>query len=110
MIDFDLFWSQIPIGKENAIDYTALCNMWDCNERTARLILHELSSIDNGDDYILIRSGKNKGFYRTDNQEEIEMYRREVLSKGRSIFAPVRKCNRILRKDDTQLVMDLGLL
>lgn len=110
MIDFDLFWSQIPIGKENAIDYTALCNMWDCSERTARLILHELSSFDNGDDYILIRSGKNKGFYRTDNQEEIEMYRREVLSKGRSIFAPVRKCNRILRKDDTQLVMDLGLL
>lgn len=110
MIDFDLFWSQIPIGKENAIDYTALCNMWDCSERTARLILHELSSFDNGDDYILIRSGKNKGFYRTDNQEEIEMYRREVLNKGRSMFVPIKKCNRILRKDGTQLALDLGLL
>lgn len=107
MIDFDLFWSQIPIGKENAIDYTALCNMWDCSERTARLILHELSSIDNGDDYILIRSGKNKGFYRTDNPEEIEMYRREVLNKGRSMFVPLKKCDRLLKIDEYQLAFEL---
>lgn len=109
-IDFDWYWSDIPIGKENAIDYSALCRMWDCSERTARAILHELSSRDNGDDYILIRSSKSKGFYRTDNHEEIEAYRKEILNKGRSIFVPVRKCNRILRKDDSQLVMDLGML
>lgn len=109
-IDFDVYWSDIPIGKENAIDYSVLCSMWDCSERTARAILHELSSRDNGDDYILIRSSKSKGFYRTDNHEEIEAYRKEILNKGRSIFVPVRKCNRILRKDDSQLVMDLGML
>ena len=109
-IDFDLMWNSIPTGKENAIDYTALCNMWNCTERTARLILHELSAKDNGDDFILIRSAKNRGFYRTDNPAEIEAYRKEVLNKGRSIFAPVRKCNRILKKDDSQLVMDLGML
>lgn len=109
-IDFDMYWSDIPIGKENAIDYYTLCNMWDCSERTARAILHELSSRDNGDDYILIRSSKSKGFYRTDKHDEIEAYRKEILNKGRSIFVPVRKCNRILRKDDSQLVMDLGML
>lgn len=109
-IDFEVFWNDIPIGKENAIDYKRLCKMWDCSERMARAIMHELSSHDNGDDYILIRSGKSKGFYRTDDPAEIEAYRRECLAKGRSIFAPVRKCNRLLAVDDTQLVMDLGLL
>lgn len=109
-VDFETYWKQIPIGRENAIDYTKLCGMWDCSERTARAIMHELSSYDNGDNYILIRSGKSKGFYRTDEPAEIEAYRRECLAKGRSIFAPVRKCNRILAIDDSQLVMDFGFL
>jgi len=110
IINHALYWEQIPIGRENAIDYATLCGMWDCNERAARAIMHELSCYDNGDPYILIRSGKSKGFYRTDDPAEIEAYRRECLNKGRSIFAPVRKCNRLLAVDDAQLVMDLGFL
>lgn len=109
-IDCETYWQQIPIGKINANDYKRLCEMWDCSERKARQILHELSRYDNGDNYILIRSGKSKGFYRTDELEEIEAYRKECLNKGRSIFAPVRKCNRVLAIDDSQLVMDLGFL
>lgn len=108
-IDKEAYWQQIPIGRENAYTYDKLCEMWECSERTARQILHELSSYDNGDEFILIRSGGSKGFYRTDNPDEIERYRQECLNKGRSIFAPVRKCNRILSIDDSQLVLDLGL-
>lgn len=92
-----LYWNEIPIGKNNAVDYPTLCKMWDKCEREARRILHDLSLFDNGDDFILIRSGKSKGFYRTDDKDEIAAYRKECLSKGRSIFAPVKKCNRILK-------------
>lgn len=108
-IDNETYWKQIPIGRENALTYPMICSMWNCSERTARQILHELSSYDNGDPYILIRSSSSKGFYRTNDSTEIERYRHECLRKGRSIFAPVRKCNRILSIDDSQLVMDLGL-
>lgn len=99
----DVYWSEIPTGKENAVDYPQLCKMWGRNVRTVRSILHELSQYDNGDDYILIRSGKSKGFYKTDDKHEIEAYRRECLAKGKSVFAPVKKCNRILNANTMQM-------
>jgi hypothetical protein len=95
----ELYWSEIPTGKENAVDYPTLCAKWRKRERTVREILHDLSLYDNGDDFVLIRSGQTKGFYKTDDKEEIAAFRRECLNKGRSVFAPVRKCNRILRAD-----------
>ncbi len=93
----EMYYNQIPIGKANAVDYPKLCAMWKVSIRTVRAILHELSLYDNGDDYVLIRSSKTKGFYKTDDKDEIAAYRKECLNKGRSVFAPVKKCNRILK-------------
>ena len=97
-----VFWNEIPVGKENAVTYETLCALWDCDTRTARARLHELSLYDNGDNYILIRSGKRKGFYKTDDENEIQAYKRERLSKGKSIFAPVKKINRVLNENAEQ--------
>ena len=96
------YWSSIPIGKDYALTYTELCISWNCNERRARAIMHELSLYDSGDDFILIRSARCRGFYRTDNRAEIEAYKRECLAKGRSVFAPVKKINRVLNENDEQ--------
>jgi hypothetical protein len=101
------FWNDIPVGKKNAVTYPTLCAMWGCTERKVRSILHELSRWDNGDSYILIRSGKSKGFYRTNDDAEINAYRLECLAKGRSIFAPIRKCNRVLAIDKDQLALEM---
>lgn len=97
-----MYWNSIPVGKENALTYLDLRIRWNCSERMARKILHELSLYDSGDDFILIRSSKSKGFYRTDDREEMKAYKRECLAKGRSIFAPVKKINRVLNENDTQ--------
>lgn len=99
----EMYWLQIPTGKQNAVDYTALCGRWGKTERAVRDILHELSLYDNGDNFVLIRSSKTKGFYKTDDLAEIAAYRKECLNKGRSIFAPVRKCNRVLKNDGVQI-------
>lgn len=107
--ELNKFWEDIPIGKENAITYAKLCELWQCTERAARGILHELSSYDNGDDYILIRSSSCKGFYKTDNPEEMQAYKRECLNKGRSIFAPVRKINRVLNANVEQYSFENNL-
>lgn len=105
----EVYWSELPTGKENAATYQTLCDMWGRTERTVRSILHELSLFDNGDDYILIRSASGKGFYKTDNAEEIEAYKRECLSRGRSVFAPIKKINRVLRGNDMQYTFDNNL-
>lgn len=96
------YWESIPIDEQNAVSYEELCAKWGVNERKARQILHDLSSIDNGDDYILIRSSRAKGFFRTSDRERIEKYKRECLNKGRSNLAPVKKINRVLNSDDIQ--------
>ncbi len=97
-----LYWHELPTGKENAVTYPELCAMWNMSERQARKILHDLSSYDNGDDYILIRSSSGKGFYKTDDETEIKAYKRECLNKGRSVFAPVKKINRVLNANNEQ--------
>ena len=103
---FELYWSEIPIGKENAASYAELIVKWGKSERDVRKILHDLSAYDNGDDYILIRSAmKGGGFYRTDNADDIKQYRSECLNKGRSTFAPVKKINRVLRNNADQLTL-----
>lgn len=102
MDNVKLYWDNIPVGKANALTYDDLRDMWNCNERAARAILHELSSYDNGDNYILIRSSSGKGFYKTDEESEIQAYKNECLHKGRSVFAPIRKINRVLNAEKTQ--------
>lgn len=96
----EMYWKQIPIGKENAITRPELVALWGMDDRAARKVLHELSHYDNGDDYILIRSSKNKGFFKTSDPVEIESYRKECINKGRSHFAPLRKINRVVASMD----------
>ena len=88
------YWEMIPINEP--IVYEELCLLWGMKKREVRAVLHDLSLYDNGDNYILIRSGSGKGFYRTDDAEKIKAYKRECLAKGRSIFAPIKKINRVL--------------
>lgn len=105
-----LYWNDIPVGKENALKYERLCDIWGCEPRKARAILHELSLFDNGDNYILIRSSNGNGFYKTDNEAEITAFKKECLNKGRSIFAPLKKINRVLMNNsNVQCSLDNNL-
>lgn len=105
----ELFWSEIPVGKDNALTRQELCALWDMSDRRARAVLAELSRFDNGDDYILIRSGMSKGFYKTTDPAEIAAYRKECLNKGRSHFAPLRKINRLAAVDVAQYSIENNL-
>ena len=92
------YWNSLPIGRENAIEYIDLMSLWGMNDRKVRAILHDLSYMDNGDGYILIRSSRNKGFYKTDNLADIERYKRECTNRARRTFAPLRKIRRVLKE------------
>ena len=96
------FWLDIPIGRENAITYPELCVLWGCSERKVRQILHDLSYMDNNDKYVLIRSSRGKGFYKTDNVQEIERYRIECTNRAKRTFAPLRKIRRVLKEANNE--------
>ncbi len=101
----EAYWNDIPTSKADAADYPTLCAWWQTDERRVRQILHDLSRMDNGDNYVLIRSSANRGFYKTDNTDEIEAYKKECLNRGRNVFAPIRKINRVLSANDSQYSM-----
>lgn len=103
---FELYWNDIPCVKAEAVTYDELTMWWHENQRQVRKILHELSAYDNGDDFVLIRSGKNKGFYKTNDKNEIEAYKKECLTKGRSVFAPIKKINRVLSENTQQFSLN----
>ena len=92
------YYNDIPIGRENAITYPELCLLWNCSPRKVRYILHQLSYWDNGDNMILIRSSHGKGFYKTDDINEINTYKKEVTNRARHTFAPLKKVRRVLRE------------
>lgn len=105
----EMYWAELPIGREHAWSYDQLCAEWDMDKRSVRKVLHKLSYHDNGDNLILIRSSSGAGFYRTDNPEEIKAYRAECLNRGRRTLAPLRKIDRVLAPDDGQLNMTNNL-
>lgn len=105
----EVYWLELPTGKENAASYERLCEMWGRDKRTVRRILHELSRYDNGDNMILIRSSHGKGFYKTDDPHDIAAYRGECLNRGKRTLAPLRKIDRVLKPVTGQLSLSNNL-
>ena len=103
MDNYEYYWNSIPVGRSNAITYSELVCLWGVTERKVRAILHDLSYIDNGDNYVLIRSSRGKGFYKTDNIADIESYKRECTNRARHTFAPLRKIRRVLKAKQTEV-------
>lgn len=101
------YWQCIPIGKENAISYASLQCFWGVKEREVRRVLEKLSKYDNGDPYILIRSSRGGGFYRTDDPDDIEAYRKERYSIAMKNLAHISKINRI-KRDSAALNVSKG--
>ena len=100
----DKMYDSIPIGKENAISKERLQTLWGLtNERAVRKTIAELRKIDNGDNFIIASTSGCKGFYKTDDPEEILKYKKETLNRAKHTFAPLGKVNRILLENDKQL-------
>lgn len=94
------FYNDIPIGKNNAISKDELAALWQMSEREVRRKVAELRAQDNGDNYVIISSSKTRGFYRTDNPEEIAAYKAETMNRARHTFRPLTKINRVLAQYD----------
>lgn len=78
----------IPIGAENAATYSELSLWWGVSERHVRSILHELSCTMPPDGYVIIRSSRGKGFYRTKDIPQINRYRKEIINRANNTLIP----------------------
>lgn len=102
------YWDLIPIGYENRKTYGELCEEWGISKRYVRHILHQLAEQDNGDSFVLIRSAYSKGFYKTNDPDEIERYRREVISRAANTLSMLKKINRVQGTNENQLTIEIA--
>ena len=96
------YYLSIPYGSDNAISRLTLTNKWNMSDRKVRRMIHELRATDNGDKTIIVSSSRAKGYFRTNDHKEIEMFRRELYSRSKKIFAPFKKIDRILGVSEFQ--------
>ena len=88
----------IPIGADNAITRAALARKWNVDDRTAREIIARLRGEDNGDEYIIVSHSNGRGYYRTDNPEQIRHFYCETMNRARNTFLPLKKVRRLLKE------------
>ena len=112
------YWRDIPADDDESIDldfeafpvqYFHLCEKWNCSARHVRDILAALSWYDNGDNYILIRSSSNCGFFKSKKPEVIAAYRREVYNRAMNTLKPLKKIKRVLNRNEQITIDDLLL-
>ncbi len=97
-------YNSIPVGSENSISREDLKTLWGMkSERGVRIAISELRQFDNGDNYVIVSFSNGKGYYKTDDPSEIANFKREIISRAKNTFAPLKKANRILLNYENQL-------
>lgn len=94
----DELWQDIPVGKEHAITRAALARKWGMSDRVARSMIAKLRAQDNGDEYVIVAYSSGKGYYRTNDPQDIDHFIKEMTNRARNTFAPLKKARRVLRE------------
>lgn len=94
------YYEDIPVGRENAASKKELMKKWGVSERVVKKIVSDLRYQDQGDNFIIVSSSTNgtKGYYKTDNIEEIKAFEKETLNRGKHTFRPLRKIRRVYER------------
>ena len=90
--------ADIPVGRENAITREQLKHTWNCSDRLMRRYIADLRALDDGDDYVIVSYSSGKGYYRTDNPDEIRHFINEQSKRARNTFRPLAKARRVLKR------------
>lgn len=88
----------IPVGRDNAVTREELCQLWGMSDRNVRRTIAILRLEDNGDGYVIIsHSGAGRGYYRSNDPEDIRWYWNEQNRRCCEIRATLKKAERILK-------------
>lgn len=74
----------IPVGRENAVTRSRLCELTGASDREVRRQISQLRSEKSEDDMVIVSVSRNRGYYRTDNPEEIAHFIAEMRKRIRA--------------------------
>ena len=92
-------YTDIPLGRENAISRAALASFWNCDDRTVRDRIARLRSKESPDGTFIVSHSQGcvKGYYRTDKPDEIRHYINEGRKRIRNTQIPVDNAQKLLK-------------
>lgn len=88
----------IPIGRKNAISRKNLAAFWGVSDRLARKIVSELRTIDDGSGYVIVSISRCSGYYRTNNPDEIDHFRNEMVKRIRSTRKAIEVAEKVSKR------------
>jgi len=96
------YYESIPIGRQNAVSRLELSILWNVSDRWVRRIIKDLRASDNGDDFVIVSTSHQSGYYRSNERDDIILFKEEVSKRAKHTFIPLRKVNRILGVHEEQ--------
>lgn len=95
----------IPFGKENAISLNELQDLVHMNKRNIRRAIEK--DRENINDYVIVSSCKFKGFYKTKNTKEIELFIEEQTKRAKKILWNLKAAKQFLgEKDQLRIIWE----
>lgn len=79
----------IPVGKENAISRRDLCRITGLSDRQVRREIAQLRLQDFDDDMVIVSTYRGRGYYLTDNVDEIMGCIADMTARIRSIVQTI---------------------
>lgn len=90
--DVRLIVSLIPVGKVNAIPRTRLARLLGTNDRSARALVQKARECG----HIIINAQDGRGYYRTEDLDEIERQYKQDTARAMSILSRRKTLRRTL--------------
>lgn len=88
----------IPIGRENAITRRDLAAQMGLSDRAARDTVAKLRKMETDDPYVICSSSTSPpGYWRTDDQREIDRYKAECRNRAESALELLEDAKRFER-------------
>lgn len=103
--------NDIPIGSENAISRAELAKLWGVDDRRARERIATMRAKDSNDDMFIVSHSRNgvKGYYRTNNADEIRHFVNEGRKRLRNTATPIINARKVLKRIEKKKAFGKGI-
>lgn len=100
----------IPVGRENAISRDQLARLTGLSDREVRRQIAELRAEDTDDDLVIASSSRRgRGYFLTDQPDEIKAFIAEMLKRIRMVYRAVRIAKKKLHRIEQRQKYGKGL-